>query len=1459
MFKSFLQRFTQSSSARRPRTRSNRRVLSLERLDKRAVLAADIGVITGTVFIDINNNGLDAGDTRLAGVDVRLFRDGGNGVFGGDDTLVGTDTSDALASATPGAYTFENLAPGLYFIDQDDADVPAGLTNPNPTAVTIATGSVRVRAIDSYDQTNVPTLLANTATAVTSTLAAPEAIGGERDITLQRTSGAGSLTLDVLIGPPSVLAIGSSGPPGVATIQYDGVDNSTTLSPTGLGGLDLDGSDNRSGLIFEIESAVPAVGGSVALTIYSSATAFSTVTINYPAAANPGPTSLFVPFSSFTTGVGAANPADFTSVGAIEQVVTLVDDQDVRLSLVESVRPEVQTVNVANIQPLTIGNLVFQDLNADGVFNTGDVGIAGVDVELYRVAAANSIVNPATDTLVGTQTTDANGAYSFPNNIPPGFYVAVIPAREFDPTNNAAGARTLVGFTTSTPTPETPGADANIDNDDDGRAVAGQMYIATGVFTLISGTEPSNGGNTNNTIDFGFVSNADLGITKTFVSLDTANNGTRTATFEISVVNNGPVTATGVQVEDVIPAGLTFLGVTSPTPANAVTTSAASANGRTFDLIDIPSSSAVSFRVQFTVNAGVFDDQTNTVNVTADQNDPALVNNPATPTVISRNTHSALLDLPQNDLTIAKRLETTTGTEITNPASVNTGDTVVYRLTVNNAPAVTNAVNDVATGVTVVDTLPAGVTFVSGTVNGGAPGVGITFDATTRTVTANVGTVTRGTPAIVLLNVRVNPDAGTPIANAATVSNSPDTDNNTLNDTANISNIVSRAVDLTIDKAVSTATGDNSTAVFGAPLTFVITVTNKTTSPGNARGFTVTDVLPAGLTFVAGSFDAGTSGVTLANNGQTLTFTGGALAVGASASFTFDALIAQNAAASITNVASVAAINDVANNIIDTDINVLNGDNDDDHIIAAARNVNLTVSKASNFSGTQTPVVGGLTTDTLSATPGGLITYSIRVVNDGPSDAVNVNVRDTLPTGVTATSITIGANQIVDNNPDLGIIDFVIPSVPTGAANAVTVQVVGQIAANATGPIVNAVTISGGGLNDPVAGNAASVSTPLTPDINLVLDKTGPATAIPGGPDIQYTITVSNTGPSAVTNANFADDLPSGVTFRSATLNGTPVTNTGTGGDVAFVIPTLGANSATPATIVITVGVNPDATTNLTNSATVSALGEQATDTFVTTLNPSADITVTKSVNTPTAAPGALLIYSIQVRNAGVSTAAGVTLTDVLPTGLTFESGTGPNGALTATGQTVTVNVGTLAPNATANFTINARVATTFTGQIQNPASVTTTTPETTTNPLPNTANATTTIETPDPNTASISGRVFLDTDRDGRFDATERGIGGVTIRLRNTGNATVLRTVTTNQDGTYAFTGLAAGSYEVEQVQPQGVRDGLEQAGTNATPAELANGIFPGIVLARGQAAPDFNYAEIELLSKRRFLASST
>ncbi|MBL6076709.1 carboxypeptidase regulatory-like domain-containing protein [Belnapia sp. T18] len=78
----------------------------------------------------------------------------------------------------------------------------------------------------------------------------------------------------------------------------------------------------------------------------------------------------------------------------------------------------VKTANVAStVVAASIGDKIFEDLNANGVQDSGEPGLAGVKVDLYN--AANQ--------LVATTTTTGTGAYSF-GNLVPGQYREVFTA-----------------------------------------------------------------------------------------------------------------------------------------------------------------------------------------------------------------------------------------------------------------------------------------------------------------------------------------------------------------------------------------------------------------------------------------------------------------------------------------------------------------------------------------------------------------------------------------------------------------------------------------------------------------------------------------------------------------------------------------------------------------------------------------------------------------------------------------------------------------------------------------------------------------------------------------------------------------------------------------------------------------------------------------------------------------------
>src|SRR5207249_282626 len=85
-----------------------------------------------------------------------------------------------------------------------------------------------------------------------------------------------------------------------------------------------------------------------------------------------------------------------------------------------------------------------------------------------------------------------------------------------------------------------------------------------------------------------------------------------------------------------------------------------------------------------------------------------------------------------------------------------------------------------------------------------------------------------------------------------------------------------------------------------------------------------------------------------------------------------------------------------------------------------------------------------------------------------------------------------------------------------------------------------------------------------------------------------------------------------------------------------------------------------------------------------------AELAVTKVVNNATPNEGNTIAYTVTLRNNGPNSATNVTLTDLLPAGLTYGSSTPSQGSYTS--GTGLWTVGTLANAATATLTLNATV-----------------------------------------------------------------------------------------------------------------------------------------------------------------------
>lgn len=231
------------------------------------------------------------------------------------------------------------------------------------------------------------------------------------------------------------------------------------------------------------------------------------------------------------------------------------------------------TIDLGFARPATrIGDQVWRDdhptnqaLRNNGVLDTGETTVAGVEVALYRDLNANSVVDAGEDTGL-RDTTDDAGAYDF-SNLPPGRYVIAIAEANFNaggPLDNAISSRS------SAPNPVA--ADNQVDNNDNGidTFVAG-VGIVSSPIQLGYGLEPvtetttcfcNNHGERNSdsdfTVDFGFYVPMSLG---NRVWLDDSANPTAVGTTR----DDGVLDAAADDLDNPNLAGTQGLGVVGVT------------------------------------------------------------------------------------------------------------------------------------------------------------------------------------------------------------------------------------------------------------------------------------------------------------------------------------------------------------------------------------------------------------------------------------------------------------------------------------------------------------------------------------------------------------------------------------------------------------------------------------------------------------------------------------------------------------------------------------------------------------------------------------------------------------------------------------------------------------------------------------------------------------------------------
>ena len=349
------------------------------------------------------------------------------------------------------------------------------------------------------------------------------------------------------------------------------------------------------------------------------------------------------------------------------------------------------------------------------------------------------------------------------------------------------------------------------------------------------------------------------------------------------------------------------------------------------------------------------------------------------------------------------------------PDPVLAGNQLVYTITVSNAGP-----SD-AQNVSVSDTLPAGLSNVVTSGCGEDPNGGSS---------CSLGTIAAGGSAMYTITVDVDSDVahGTVLSNSASVS-SDTTDPVTGNNSTTEQTTVNAEADLSISKSDAP-----DPVLAGEQLVYSITVNNA--GPSDAQNVSIADTLPAGLSNVV------TSGCAEDPNGGS-SCSLGTIAAGGSAMYT----ITVDVDSDVTHGTVLSNSASVSSDTTDP----VNGNNSTTEQSTVNAEADLSISKTA----APDPVI-----------PGNVLTYTIAVTNNGPSDVVGATVTDNFPANfVGATwSCSPDAGSTCTTTSTTGDIN---DTVSLQAGDTITYTVTGTVPVAAAGLLIT---------------NEASVTATIDPD-----------------------------------------------------------------------------------------------------------------------------------------------------------------------------------------------------------------------------------------------------------------------------------------------------------------------------------------------------------------------------------------
>ncbi|WP_410221085.1 gliding motility-associated C-terminal domain-containing protein [Pedobacter sp.] len=672
--------------------------------------------------------------------------------------------------------------------------------------------------------------------------------------------------------------------------------------------------------------------------------------------------------------------------------------------------------------------------------------------------------------------------------------------------------------------------------------------------------------------------------------------------YTVQVNNQGPSNSKDVLITDIVPSVINNVSWTAIVTSGTATihTGATGVNNQMALSADMNANSRITITINGTINANAVGTITNTATVKPSEQG----NNPV------------------NSNTVNTTLTAQSGLKVTKSAVavIKAGEEITYTIEVSN-----DGPSD-AKNAEILDNIPVNIlnpVWTSVATGNASVTDGANGNQNTLHATVNIGAGS-GNKVAFIVKGKVDPSFDGSIINQVNVTA---TEPNSPNPQATVTTKAERKPVLTIVK-----TGP-ATLKAGQVINYTINISNTSTS--DAKNLNISDVVNANITNV--SWNATTSGMAqllgpLSGTGNNISLQAD-LAAGAGNNIiiTVSGTVKPNFGGSLVNTATVTPAEMGTTPASSTVTTVVD------------RKPTLTITK----SGPQT----------ISA--GEDITYTIVVDNIGTANAYGALIADNIdPEIQNVTWIAVANTSATLLSPASGVGNNINMNADILAGGKITITVKGSLSPDKSLTIKNTATVTPTEPGTtPVPSN--EITTNVEKKFNIQLVKTGTAKAT-SGESVSYVINAINYGPSNVKDLTITDLVPAQLTNVSwtATASGTSSVNmaNGTGNNVS-VIAQLQRGQANSVTITITGKIPSEllstTLTNIAKATTPDSPGQEIPS------NPVNTVVETKSVlSIIKSAPAAVhkgenIVYTLLIKNAGPSDANGVTITDVIPAGIT--------------------------------------------------------------------------------------------------------------------------------------------------------------------------------------------------------------